>query len=194
LSAARHIVGRLAAMLRSLARAETGVAAVEFAIITPFLILLYFGSIEISDLIAVDRRVTVVSGTTGDLVARTDSTITTATLSDYFKAAEGIIMPYSKTPLKQVVSVVSVSSTGVTSVVWSCGYNGGVAKTAGDPYSLPTPMIDISKSNWVIVSSASYSYKPLLGQVVTRNISLNRESYYLPRFGTVINKSGACPT
>lgn len=194
MSATRSILGRLRAALRRLARSERGVAAVEFAIITPFLILLYLGTIEISDLIAVDRRVTVVSGTTGDLVARSEDTITTSALGDYLRAAEGIIMPYSKTPLKQVISVVAVSSSGVTSVVWSCGYNGGTAKTAGSTYALPAEMIAISKSNWVIVSRASYSYTPLLGQVVTHDINLNRESYYLPRFGTVITRTGGCPT
>src|SRR5690606_30888266 len=153
----------LARAWRRLPRAQRGVAAVEFALITPFLILLYMGTIEISDLIAVDRRVTVVSGTIGDLVARSENTVTTAELGDYFEAAEGIIMPYSETPLKQVVSVVLVNSAGTSSTVqWSCGYNGGAARPVSSTYAIPSEMGTIAKSKWVVVSEASYAYKPLL--------------------------------
>ena len=178
---------RLLLALRRLSGAREGAAAVEFALIVPFLIILYMGTIEISDLIAVDRRVTVISGAVGDLVARTDGTIDTATtLTDYFKASEGIIVPYSKTGLKQVITCVFVDSAGVTSVAWSRGYNGGTAKTAGQPYALPTAMTDISRNNWVIVSDTSYSYKPLLGMVIKTAINLHRVSFYLPRYGQYI--------
>lgn len=184
--ALRPIARRLAAQIKRLRRDRSAAAAVEFALILPFLITLYMGTIEISDLIAVDRRVNVVAGTVGDLVARTDTKITTAELSSYFDAAQGIITPYARTPLKQVVTMVEVSATGVTKVKWSVANNGGTAKTVNATYPLPTAMIDISKSNWVIVSDAAYSYKPLLGWVVSSAINLHRESYYLPRYGTCI--------
>lgn len=182
---------RLIALVRRFRAAQSAVAAVEFALVVPFLLILYMGTIEISDLIAVDRRVNVISGTMGDLVARTNGTVTSSTLTDYFKASEGIIVPYSKTALKQVVSVVSVNAGGTqATVTWSKGYNGGTAKTTGSTYTLPAAMLDIAKSSWVVVSETSYSYKPLLGQVVTTAVNLNRVSYYMPRYGTAITCSG----
>ena len=66
----RRLVG-----IGRLASDERGVAAVEFALILPFLLLLFLGTIEASSLITVDRRVNVISGTVGDLVARTDPTV-----------------------------------------------------------------------------------------------------------------------
>jgi Flp pilus assembly protein TadG len=178
---------RIRALLGGLRADGRGVAVVEFAIITPFLILLYMGTIEISDLIAVDRRVTVVSGTTGDLVARSEDTISSSTLTDYFRAAEGIILPYSKTGLEQVVSLLSVNASGTTAtVVWSQSYNGGTAHAPSSTYPLPAEMRTIAKASWVVVSEADYSYRPVLGMVVKTAISLHHESYYMPRYGAII--------
>jgi Flp pilus assembly protein TadG len=182
---------RLILQVRRFGADREGVAVVEFALVVPVLLILYMGTIEVSDLIAVDRRVNVISGTMGDLVARTDGTITASTLTDYFQASEGIIVPYKKTGLEQVVTFVAVNSAGTTATVsWSKGYNGGTAKTAGTTYPLPVAMLDISKSSWVVVSETYYSYKPLLGWVVSDAIDLHRISYYLPRHGTAIACSG----
>jgi Flp pilus assembly protein TadG len=181
------LIARLRSALLRFPRAGDAAAAVEFALIMPLLITLYMGSIEISDLIAVDRRVTVISGTMGDLVARTDGDLDTATMTDYFKASEGIIMPYSKTGLKQVVSLVSVDSSGATSVSWSRAYNGGTARTVGQPYpGLDSSIRNLAEDSYIVVAETSYSYQPLLGFVVKSAINLDRESYYLPRYGACI--------
>ena len=173
---------------------ERGAAMVEFALVVPFMLILYMGTIEISDLIAVDRRINVISGTVGDLIAREDGCIDSATITDYFKASEGIITPYSKTGVKQVASLLTVSGAGVARVTWSQAYNGGTAKTLNSVYALPTAMVDISKGQWVVMSETSYAYKPLLGWVVTSAINLRRTSYYLPREGTTISyTAGTCP-
>ncbi len=189
MSQLRHLIRGLALQLQWLRHAQEGAAAVEFALIVPFLITLYMGTIEISDLIAVDRRVNVVAGTIGDLVARSDGSVSSTELSSYFDAAQGIILPYSRTGLKQVVTLVEVSSTGATTVKWSVGNNGGVAKTVGQPYpgfTTTTPIVVLAKSNYIVVGETSYSYRPLLGWVIKNAISLHRESYYLPRFGSCI--------
>ena len=120
-------------------------------------------------------------------MARSDGDISQATLDAYFTAADGIIVPYSSVGLKQVVTCVAVAADGTTSIAWSRGYNGGTPYTVSATYPLPTAMTDISRDNWVIVSEASYSYRPLLGMVITNAIALHRESYYLPRFGALIN-------
>ncbi len=182
---------RFARLLRRFGKAGEAVAAVEFALIMPFLLTLYLGSLELSQLINVDMRVTTIAGTVGDLVARANGTISASTLSDYFTASQAIIAPFSTNGLAQVVSVVTINSSGVTNVLWSQGYNGGIAKTAGSPYpatphGIPLAMINISKSNWVIVAEAAYSYKPLLGFFFKSPFSLYHQNFYLPRFASKI--------
>jgi Flp pilus assembly protein TadG len=186
-------------VLRRFGRSTEGAAAVEFALILPFLLLLYVGSIEASSLITVDRRVNVISGTVGDLVSRWDSgegAIPNATLTDYFRASEGIIFPYADSGLEQVVSFLKIENNGTTAVVWSCGYNGGSKRTAGSAYTLPANMLAIVQppvgDGYVVVSETSYSYLPVLGIVFTEPINLRQDSYYIPRYGKAIAGPASC--
>ena len=179
---ASGILGRL----RKFARAREAAAAVEFALIMPVMLTLYLGSTELAQLINVDRRVTVIAGTVGDLVARAKNSIGATTLTDYFQAAQAIVSPFSTTSLTQVVTMVKVTSAGAATVEWSKAYNGGVAKTTGATYTLPSAMLDISKGNWVIVSEAGYSYRPLLGLFFKNSFPLFHQNFYLPRYAADI--------
>ena len=172
---------------------------VEFALILPMLLTLYFGSIEAGSLFTVDRRITIISGTVGDLISQWDPSgglLTQTTIDDYFEAAEVIMTPYDATGLAQVVSFVEVDSTGVTEVKWSKATGGGTARTVGASYPLAasTQMNQIAQGGWLIVAETSYSYKPVLGLVFTDAVELSHISYFLPRFAECIQVSGsACP-
>lgn len=178
----------LLARLKRLRLAEDGVAAVEFALILPIMLTLYIGAMEASTLISMDRRVQSVAGAVGDLVARADTTISAATLTDYFQAAGGIMTPFPSAGLKQVVTQVEVDTSGVAKVVWSKQYVNGVYGTGTDHpaksvYLLSKAMTDISKGKVVVVAEASYSYLPLYGIIIDKPIPLYRENFFLPRFG-----------
>ena len=49
--------------LRRLLRDERGVSAVEFAMLLPLMVTLYLGGVEVSQAIAVDRKVTLIART-----------------------------------------------------------------------------------------------------------------------------------
>lgn len=184
-------------------RNERGAAAVEFALIVPFLITLYMGSIEASSLFTVDRRIEVIASSMADLVARwnpNEGTISKATIGDYFAASNGIIIPYSTTGLKQVVSFLNVAADGSAKVAWSCGYNGGTALVANTDYTLATNMKALvtgptgaKKAGFVVVSSTSYSYKPVLSMVFPNALNLQSTALFLPRFQAAVVSAG-CPT
>ncbi|WIY53318.1 pilus assembly protein [Devosia sp. YIM 151766] len=176
------------ALLARLRRAERGVAAVEFALILPIMLLVYIGSIEASTLISMDRKVQSVAGAVGDLVARTDQRLTANQMQDYFRAASGIMTPYSFDPVRQVVIAVSVSDDGIATVAWSRQFQHGTYSAAtpysdGSRFPLPDEMIAISKGRMVIAAEASYSYTPLFGLIFNQPVGLYRSSFFLPRFG-----------
>ena len=175
-----------------LKRDEDGTAVVEFALILPFLLLLFLGSIEASSLITVDRRVNVISGTLGDLVARSEDSINNTTIQDYFTAAQKIIYPYATGALTQAVSLVEVAANGTTKVLWSCGYNGGTARAVDSTYTLPTKMNELARGGWIVVSLTTYNYTPVLGVIFDDVFHLTSESYYLPRFEEAIVGPGTC--
>jgi Flp pilus assembly protein TadG len=175
--------------LGAFGEATGAAAAVEFALVLPFMLLLLMGSIEASSLITVDRRVNVISGTVGDLVARwdpDDGAIPSGTLTDYFTASAGIIFPYETDDLEQVVSFVEVLSDGTTKVLWSCGHNGGTKRTTNATYpTLPANINLLARpptgEGFVVASETSYNYVPVLGIVFEAGLDLYQESFYLPR-------------
>lgn len=173
---------------------RAGVAVVEFALIVPIMLLIYLGTMEASALISMDRKVQSVSASIGDLTARADKTLPVSQLQDYFRAASGIMTPYSASEVRQMVTAVNVSAEGETSVAWSRQFHGGsfavsTAYAPGDTYPLPASMIAVAKGRMVIAAEASYSYKPLLGLVFEQAVNLHRSGYFLPRFdGTITLK------
>lgn len=174
-------------------REERAVAAVEFALIVPFLITLYLGSLEAAALFTVDKRINSISSTIGDLVAQWDpddgviTTTTSGTMADYMNAATGILAPYSTTGLKIVVTMVQVKNNGTTKIIWSKANSAGTAKTVGNTYTdlaSTTQMNSVSRGGCVIAAEVSYSYKPVLGAVFTTALNLKHTNYFLPRFGS----------
>jgi len=177
----------LARLVRCLRRSESGTAAVEFALILPVMLLVYIGTLEASTLITMDRKIQSVTGAVGDLVSRADTTLTAATLTDYFKAASGILTPYPTTDLIQVVTQVEVKTDGTTRTDWSRQYANGVLTTLPNTArKIPPEMVNISKGKYIIVSESRMSYLPLYGIVFKTAIPLYRENYYIPRFGGTI--------
>lgn len=178
----------LARKLLRFCRANDGVAAVEFALILPVMLLVYIGTTEASALISMDRRVESASGTLGDLVSQSKDVISASELTNYFRAADGIMQPFGAAVdnLEQRVSSVYVDDEGDASVRWSRNNDGSTGYGLNASVALPTEITDIARDNYVIVSEARYEYLPLLGIVFNQPITLYRENYYLPRFGKEI--------
>jgi len=175
--------------LRRFAGATGAAVAVEFALIMPLLILLYFGTVEASSLYAVDRRVATVSATMADLVSRENGCITNATLQSYFAAATGIMQPYPTNGLKQVVSLLNIQSDGTVKVVWSRPYGTGATgrpenRTTTEiatPALAPQMNALARAQGWLVAAEITYPYTPLFGLVI-RDVALSHTQFFLPRY------------
>src|SRR5215218_5615985 len=75
-----------------------GIAAVEFALVVPLMLVLFFGTVEFSSCVAVDRKVTLMARTLSDLTSQNVS-VTSTQLTNIFNASTGILTPYSASPM-----------------------------------------------------------------------------------------------
>lgn len=176
--------------LKRLVRRREGVAAVEFALVVPIMLVLYMGSIEVSQIMMVDSKLSATTSSLSDLVARADNSISATTIDDYVSAAGLIMTPYDTTGLKQRITSVAIDADGNTSVDWSIAYNGATPATLEASFDVPQEIIDISHENWVIVSQGEMAYQPWGGFFFDSAVTLSKSYYNLPRFQDEIELIG----
>jgi Flp pilus assembly protein TadG len=164
---------------------EKGVSAVEFALIAPIMILIYFGCIELSLLMRADRRVTSTASGLGDLTARL-VTADDSDMQELFDAAAVLMQPYdAKNARLRITSVVD-DGDGTTRVGWSDGFN-------IEPYSegalITVPPGLVTTPGSVIVSEVEFEYESSIGFVINTSRTLKDTFYLRPRRVTVINRT-----
>lgn len=197
-------------MLDRIRSNDEGVAAIEFAFIAPLVFTLFIGAVEVSQAFTVDRRVMQVATTTGDLVARADSSISQSEMSDVMAVGTYIMLPYSATALEMTIRNVTSSPTTATSTKqsWYCTYNanGGGSNTCAcnvAAYTVPTGLVSTNDS--VVVAEVRYFYTPLLFDSVLKRVmtksggayTLSKKSYSKPRSNAAMFKQAngtTCPS
>jgi Flp pilus assembly protein TadG len=174
---ARH-AARTRRSLRRFQEDKRGVSAVEFAMLLPLMVTLYIGGVEVSSAIAVDRKVTLVARTLGDLVAQS-TTVNAADMTNILNAATSVVQPYSSSTIKVKVSRVDVDANSVAKVIWSKATSNTTARAANDVVTLPAALNTPSTS--LIWAESQYAYTPTIGYVITGTLTLRDQIYMRPR-------------
>ena len=99
---------RVRALARALSADSSEIAATEFAVIVPIMLVMFFGVVEFSNGVAVDRKVTLMARTLSDLTSQSIS-VTSADLTNFFAASAGIMTPYSTTPVNSTITELYVN-------------------------------------------------------------------------------------
>lgn len=177
----RYIPNRL----RGLVVDERGVSAVEFAMLLPLMLALYLGTVEISQGIGADRKVTLTARTVADLVSQVSS-MSNSDMTNSLNAASAVMAPYPVSKLKVTVTSVSIDGTGKATVDWSDSLN-GTARAKGSTITLPTALVVNNSS--LIWSEVQFSYTPTIGYLVSGTLTLKDQIYMRPRLSDKVSRS-----
>lgn len=154
-------------ILRRFKREVQGTSAVEFALIFPVMLIVYFGLVEITNGLEAKRKVEIAANLTGMLVAQAEE-VDDDYMANIFEATEMAFDPLDTTPLKVVVSsVIRVYEDGewVNKVDWSAAYGIG-AEALEEDSVLDPPEDDILDDNGsLIVTEVEYTYSKLLPNI-----------------------------
>jgi Flp pilus assembly protein TadG len=169
---------------------SSGVAAVEFAFIAPLLMLMTFGTFEISRALMVHKRFQRAAAMVGDLVAREGQIGSTPAeastiLDGMLISAEHVMEPFSSTPLQIAITQLRASpaDANITKVEWAWSYHSAAIANCGDLKSMPDQNM-ISKGDAAIVVEATYTYTPLLANIapgIAQSMTWSDTMTYSPR-------------
>ncbi len=161
-----------------------GLAAVEFAMALPILMLLYFGIVEFAQAITVDRLVGLTAETVTNLVTQYTSISESTQMPDILDASTEVLAPYSSEAASVVVSLITIDSQGNATVTWSQAKN-GTPRTAGQAFTVPADL-DIPNTS-VVFGEVSYPFNPVFDYLNLGTFNLYSSVYMVPRDATTIN-------
>jgi Flp pilus assembly protein TadG len=194
---AMMIVRRLVSALRRhsgrLASDQRGVSAIEFALLMPLMLTMYFGSIEVTDAVSADRQVTLVASTVADMASEYTS-VADADIANIMQAACYVMAPFPISNATVVLSSVTFTN-GIATIAWSFQVSGNCTTvTTGHAIGtnvttlIPTALNITGTS--VLWGECTYNYKPMIGYVVTGTLTMYNEIFMRPRLSTSVTYSG----
>lgn len=161
---------------RKLSRSEDGVSAVEFALIAPLMALIYFGCIELSVMMTLDRKVTGATAALGDLTSRASS-VNNSELSDIIEATRMVMQPNDMTGAR--IRITSLyEDSGDVKVAWSDGCNKS-AYAVDQLITIPNNLIPTDGT--LIMAEIEYDYVSNIGYFFSSAKQLSDTFYLRPR-------------
>ena len=164
--------------LKGAKRNEDGVSAMEFALIAPFMILLYFGGVELSLLMQADRRVTTATSTMGDITARS-TIVRNGDMNDIFGSTRVALQPLDSNKARLRISSLVADNAGTVTVDWGDGQNTSPRSPGSSVDGLPAGVVPPGGS--VIMAEIEFDYESELGYFLQGQRTLNETFYLRPR-------------
>jgi Flp pilus assembly protein TadG len=190
--------------VRKFSTAADAMAATEFAIVVPFMLVLLVGGVELGNGMAINVKVSATAHSVADMVTQNTS-LSTASMQNILTGATAIIAPFpvNGNLFSVTVSEVSSDANGNQTLQWSQSYNGsnfGAGRTSlgangtyaalTRPASLNGTVGNINNANnqndqvSFIVSEVSYAYTPNLGYTISGTVNLGDSYWLFPRCST----------
>lgn len=153
------------------------IAAVEFALVFPVMLLLLLGATDLTDALAARRKVTVAAFALSDLTAQ-QRNVDATYANSAFTAVSAIMEPYSDTKVTSVVSSIVVDKNGNATVAWSLAKKRS-PYTRGFAFVLPKDLKAPNSS--LIVAEIRYTHTPILGYAIMGKFGMSDIAYSRPR-------------
>jgi Flp pilus assembly protein TadG len=170
-----------------------GAALVEFALILPVMVFLFFGTFEATRLVRAVMKVGNATQTYANLVAADFSgTLALADLSNDCAGARLVLTPYAGAPFSAAIASVT-NNSGTRSQDWHdithCG--SGVSSISGT--SLAPSNLTPNNGDSVIVVKAQYSYTSPITYLLPSSQTLTQTAFARPRNNSTLTCASCTP-
>lgn len=178
------------ANLRSLLKDRRGLGGVEFAIVTPLLIMTYVGAFELSLGFTVAGKAARASSAVADLVSQ-QTEVNKTYLGNMSNVVKSILAPYEGSKYTLRITGIKVTGTNQGTVVWSRDQNGAVPYAVNSTTTVPTQFT--ATEAFVVrteldVQHELLMFAPSLASS-SKTVSLSKTAFYRSRQAEIIT----CP-
>jgi Flp pilus assembly protein TadG len=181
---------RPAAVCRRFIASRRGMAAIEFAMVLPFLLILFLASFDAGNAIGTYMKVRAATYT---LAAITNQyqTIQSTDMTTITGATSAVFAPYASAPAIVTISQIKATSASQAQVNWSYSPTAGQALAQGSavtnlPANFGQNTCGSTFPCYVIMATVRYTYTPTFGYFITGTLTLSDALYATPRSSTCV--------
>lgn len=179
---------RLTGLAGRFRRDGRGVSAVEFAMILPIMATLFLASVETTQGLQADRKVSLAARALSDLASQA-TVIADSDMSNILDATADVLSPFPMANARVIVSGIQTDILGVSRVVWSDARN-GTRYSCGQVVTIPTELKPaIGTSGFLVLAEVRYNYTPAIAYLITGTVALTDRLYTRPRIGDTVSRT-----
>lgn len=193
--APRSPVARLGRRVAAFAADVRGIAAVEFGLIAPVMLLFLIGTIEVTRAVAINQRFGQAVNTIADLVSREEK-LTADDVNAIYGIAGEIMRPYEIDDLSiSIIPVMSSPKDSENTRVYAStanrpSFNGGSQPDRCQSYPLTSGMLGTTEA--VIVVDGIYRYRPMFTGYLLASQNWTHTATSKPRIGLCVKFDTDC--
>lgn len=165
---------------------ERGVAAVEFALVFPLLLLLLLGSFEITNAVIAHKKAQKIAYTVDNLLTKTGA-LDADTIRRTLDATAHLLAPFDPATLTIDVSYQYVDKAGALKNRWARRLEDGTVRKI-QPRALPADYASLRESGY-LSTQVHYDHRATFPSLFFERLPLNAESIVRPRPGVSLTCS-----
>lgn len=147
---------------RAFLRDRSGASAIEFAFVVPLLLVMYLGTLELSQGIEANKKVSRSASMIGDLVSQ-ETSVDKDKLNGILLIGEQIMQPYYRTKPTITITGITINASSVASIAWRRVITNGVTSGQGASATAVTVPAQMKIANTFLIKVETVlSYKPVL--------------------------------
>ena len=175
-------------MLRRFWHAESGMAMVEFGLLLPMMMTMFYGCIEVTRYILIVQKTEKLAHTIADVTAQS-KTVTIASENQLFEATEDIMDPFGTGANSRILvsSLYRAAGSPNALINWRLAGGGTMTVTSalGNVGAVPTMPggFTFNERENVIAAEVYYRFTPLISNRFFGTTTIYRSAFYKPRLG-----------
>jgi Flp pilus assembly protein TadG len=176
---------------RRFARAQQGLAVVEFGLALPVLMTLFYGTVEVTRYILITQKVEKLAHSVADMAAQ-EQVAKIDTLNQVMVAGSDIMSPFTMTTNGKIIvsALYRAPNTTLATVSWRQEGGGTYAATSqlgpvGATAVTPGGFTFDDREN-IIAAEVYYQFSPLVSTQFFGTTTVYRVAFYKPRLGALL--------